>query len=268
MSASVPVSLLLVVEIGNTTTSFVVLDGDECLVVKSLLTAALDEAGLVSGIFSELRGAFKELKDVVVCSVVPAAARVIQRHLQKRLAGLFFSVTSSITLPFTLDYDIPESFGADRLALCALSRYRYPDRAVIALDIGTALTFDVLGSNGDYLGGLIMPGLEMRSRALHERTAQLPLVGIERSATLIGRSTKECIMNGIFWGCVSEIEGLISKIERHVQETYGEERPVVIATGGSAPLIAGLLDSLTLHDEYAVIRGAGYLFRLNRPTLF
>jgi len=255
MSASVPVSLLLVVEIGNTTTSFVVLDGDECLVVKSLLTAALDEAGLVSGIFSELRGAFKELKDVVVCSV-------IQRHLQKRLAGLFFSVTSSITLPFTLDYDIPESFGADRLALCALSRYRYPDRAVIALDIGTALTFDVLGSNGDYLGGLIMPGLEMRSRA------QLPLVGIERSATLIGRSTKECIMNGIFWGCVSEIEGLISKIERHVQETYGEERPVVIATGGSAPLIAGLLDSLTLHDEYAVIRGAGYLFRLNRPTLF
>jgi len=134
---------------------------------------------------------------------------------------------------------------------------------VIALDIGTAITADALSSDGRYLGGIIMPGLELMADVLHSGTARLPRVRVALPGGILGRSTRECIQSGVVWGCVSGVEGLISKITRWLEAEHGEKEVRVIATGGHAPLLAQLLDYSLRIDEHAVLYGARYLFSLN-----
>lgn len=256
-------SFLLVVEIGNTTASFAIFRGEELLEVNKVPSEALTLHTDISGVIVPILAAWPRLGDAVVCSVVPALDSLLKSELRRHIGGRIVEVASSLQLPFTLSYDSPESFGADRIALCALCRRLYPDEPVIALDIGTAITVDVLTSGGEYLGGLIMPGLDLMARALNERTARLPLVGMDTPDTLIGRSTAECIRDGIIWSCVSGIEGLIGKITTLLCDNNEAGEPRVIVTGGSAPLIAGLLETAPLHEELAVIRGTRYLFTLN-----
>ena len=258
-----PGRLLLVVEAGNTTTSIAVFRGEECLElhkVSSLIMCTQD--GMAAQIEPIIMN-YSALRDAALCSVVPALELAVISYLRSHLAGEVLMVNSSMHFPFTLNYDSPDSFGADRIALCALSRRLYPEEAVIALDIGTAITVDVLGSGQDYLGGLIMPGLDLMAKALHEHTARLPLVGIDRPETLVGLSTVDCIRNGIALSCVSGIDGLLVKIKRWLREEYDEENIRVIATGGNAALVAGMLDSSPVVDELAVLRGTSYLFSLN-----
>ena len=258
-----PCDLLLVVETGNTTTSIAIFMGEECLEVHKAPSLTMFEKDGVDAQLLPVILNFPALRDAVLCSVVPSLDEAIRSSLFTHLSGEVLTVTSSMHLPFMLHYDLPDSFGADRIALCALSRRLYPGEAVIALDIGTAITVDVLASGQDYLGGLIMPGLDLMAKALHEHTARLPLVGIDRPETLIGRSTVDCIRNGITLGCVSSIEGLLVKIKRWLRDEHDEQSIRVIATGGNAPLIAGMLDVSPFLDEHAVLRGTRYLFSLN-----
>lgn len=256
-------TLLLVVEIGNTTASLAVFRGDECLEVHKVLseTFSTDE-GFARQVAPVIMN-YPLLRDAALCSVVPSLDMVAGPSLRRYLAGDVVTVTSSMQLPFILHYESPDSFGADRIALCAQVCRLYPEEAVIALDIGTAITVDVLGSSRQYLGGLIVPGLDLMAKALHEHTARLPLVGLDSPDTLVGLSTADCIRNGIVWSCVSGIEGLIEKIKSWLVEKHHESSIRVIATGGNAPLITGLFDSSPLLDEHAVLKGTGYLFSLN-----
>jgi type III pantothenate kinase len=265
LSGEQPLSdrLLLVVELGNTTASFAVFRGSALLEVHRVLSETLSGPDDVAGLTAPIFLSFPDLQDAALCSVVPSLEPLVITALRRHLTGRIVEVTSSLHLPFMLHYDSPAAFGADRIAFCALSRNRYPGGAVIALDIGTAITVDVLGSGGDYLGGLILPGLDLMAMALHEHTARLPLVGIGVPDTLIGHSTTECIRNGIIWGCVSSIEGLISKITNLLRQDHHEEEVTVIVTGGSAKLISGLLECAPHLEEQAVLRGTRYLFALN-----
>jgi type III pantothenate kinase len=256
-------NLLLVVELGNTTAAFAVFNGSEILEVHKVLSETLSATDDIDVMVSPILQRYPFLVNAALCSVVPSLNPLVTASLSRHLTGRIVEVSSSLHLPFTLHYESPEAFGADRIALCALSRRLYPDQAVIALDIGTAITVDVLGSDGGFLGGLIMPGLDLMAKVLHERTARLPLVGIDIPGTLIGHSTAECIRNGIIWGCVSSIDGLLAKIKTLLQNEHHEENVRVIVTGGSAPLISGLLESAPLLEELAVLRGTRYLFTLN-----
>ena len=255
--------LLFIVEIGNTTASFAVFNGDECLEVHKVPSKTLagyeDAAAQVVPMLEK----YPVLRNAAICSVVPSTGSVVSNSLRHHLTGQVLEVTSSIHLPFLFSYESPASFGADRIALCAQSSLLYPEEPVIALDIGTAITVDVLGSDRHYLGGLIMPGLDLMAKALHEHTARLPLVTIDRPETLIGNSTAECIRNGIILSCVSGIEGLLIKIKTLLAQKHKEKNIRVLATGGSAPLITGMLASSPVLDELAVLRGTSYLFTLN-----
>jgi type III pantothenate kinase len=258
--------LLLVVEIGNTTTSFAVFDSQTCLEVTKTQTSHLSDRQSVFLLISRLRETFPALRDAAFCSVVPGLNESVNEVLAEFLGGRIIRVSSAMRLPFRLHYDSPEAFGADRIALCAHSFLSYPGEAVIALDIGTAITVDVLSSEGEYLGGHIVPGLDLMARALHDYTAQLPLVNIGQPGALVGFSTAECIRNGIVWSCVSGIEGVVRKISSWLQEECQEKRIRVVATGGSAPLIASMLDITTELDEIAVLRGTRYLFEINTDS--
>ena len=258
---------LLVVETGNTIASIALFRGNECLEVHKVPSSVMSSREGVSAQLEPILMKQPDLRDAALCSVVPLLDQVVIDYLRSHLPGEVVKVTSSMQLPFSLHYDSPGNFGADRIALCALSRLLYPGEAVIALDIGTAITVDVLDSGEDYLGGLIMPGLDLMAKALHEHTARLPLVGIERPETLVGLSTVECIRNGIVLSCVSGIDGLLVKIKKWLREECGEENIRVIAAGGNAPLVAAMLDSSPVVEEHAVLRGTSYLFSLNaRPS--
>ena len=258
---------LLVIETGNTTASIALFSGNDCLEVHKIPSPLMSNRESVAAQLKPIFMNHPALRDAALCSVVPALDPVIIACLRSHLPGEVVNVSASMQLPFTLHYDSPDSFGADRIALCALSRLLYPGEAVIALDIGTAITVDVLDSSRDYLGGLIMPGLDLMAKALHEHTARLPLVGIERPETLVGLSTVDCIRNGIVLSCVSGIDGLLVKIKKWLREECGEENIRVIAAGGNAPLVAAMLDSSPVVEEHAVLRGTRYLFSLNaRPS--
>ena len=145
--------------------------------------------------------------------------------------------------------DTPESVGADRLvnAVAAHEEYGGP---LIILDFGTATTFDVINGDGNYVGGVIAPGINLSIEALHRAAAMLPRVSVERPPSVIGKRTTPAMQSGIYWGYVGLIEGLVKRIRAE----YGEELRVV-ATGGLAPLFEAATDVIDRVDGDLTLRG-------------
>jgi type III pantothenate kinase len=253
----------LVVVIGNTTTTMAVFSDSHEPVVERLLSSRLNDNDSIADATRELVLRYGVPHEIAICSVVPDIAARCAALFESMLSVPVLIIGSGLNLPFRLEYGNSNSFGADRVALCAWSQKLFSGQAHIAVDIGTAITFDVLDSNRNYVGGLIMPGLDMMAGALHTRTAQLPLVSIDRVENLLGRSTGECIRSGIFWGAVKQIGGLIDEISSYLKNELGEPSVGVIATGGNSRLIAAELDSIGVVDELAVARGSRLLLELN-----
>ncbi|NTU57800.1 MAG: type III pantothenate kinase [Chlorobiaceae bacterium] len=253
----------LVVVIGNTTTTMAMFSEGPEPDVARMPSDRVESSDLITGVLGELVRQHGAPHDIAICSVVPDIARRCASLFESMFSVPVLVIGADIRLPFNLEYGNRNAFGADRVALCAWSRKIFSGQAHIAVDIGTAITFDVLDSNGNHVGGLIMPGLDMMAGALHARTAQLPQVNIERSSTLLGRSTEECIRSGIFWGTVKQISGLIDEIGDYLRREHGEATVRVIATGGNSRLIAAEIESIDVVDEVAVARGSRLLLELN-----
>ncbi len=258
---SAPEPVRLVVDIGNTTTTLAVFSSAPEPTVESVPSALFAEPKATADLFATLALRHGTPQAAAVCSVVPDAAAACSAQLESLFSALVVTIASSLRLPFRLDYATPHTFGADRIALCAWSRHLFEEKPVIAVDIGTAITFDVLDAEGVYRGGLILPGIDMMAGALNARTAQLPLVGIDRPESLLGRSTGECIRNGIFWGAVRQIEGLIDAIRAELGDDSSAVE--VLVTGGNSRIIAPEIAAITHLDELAVLRGSELLLRMN-----
>ena len=255
----------LVLDIGNTTTTVAVFgDGEEPL-VERLLSTMFNDPAVVADTFGRLTVDYGPFREAAICSVVPDIAARCAEVIGSVLALPVVKIGPGLRLPFTLRYENSHTFGADRVALCAWSSTLFADRAHIAVDIGTAITFDVIDSKGEYVGGLIMPGIDVMSGALHSRTAQLPLVTIDRRMELLGRSTGDCMKSGIFWGVVKQVGGLIDEIGAYLREELGEPSVSVIVTGGNSRLVAPEIDSIDVVDELAVVRGIKLLLEMNLP---
>jgi len=253
----------LVVVIGNTTTTMAVFSDGPEPVVERMPSNRLNGTDSTADAIREVVLRYGVPHHIAICSVVPDIAARCAALFESMLSVPVLIIGTGLNLPFRLDYSNSNSFGADRVALCAWSQKLFPGQAHIAVDIGTAITFDVLDSNRNYVGGLIMPGLDMMAGALHTRTAQLPLVSIDRTESLLGKSTGECIRSGIFWGAVKQIGGLVDEISSYLNRELGEGSVGVIATGGNSRLIAAELESIGVVDELAVARGSMLLLELN-----
>ncbi len=254
----------LIVEIGNSVSDFAVFDGGIVLAAYTAPTDKLAESNAGYEQVEKILHDHPSISHAAVCSVVPSVGDHFLHILSSALSGRVLEINSSLSLPFILDYKPPHALGADRLALCALSRSNWRDQAVIALDVGTAITFDVLNSGGNYLGGMILPGLDLMTAVLHDRTAKLPQVQITSSSMpLLGRSTADCIQSGVLWGCVKQVEGLLADIRCFLGKELGERGIRVIATGGSSRLVASAMAEPPLIDEQAVLKGAKVLLDLN-----
>lgn len=228
--------MLLVVDAGNTNVVFAVHDGDGWrgiwrIAMEPQRTSDEYAVWLLTLLnLSGLKPA--DVDRTVIGTVVPAALYHLRRLCREYFSAEPLIARSNLDWGFEIQVANPEEVGADRL-LNALAAHREFAGPLVVIDFGTATTFDVIGVNGDYLGGVIAPGINLSLEALHKAAARLPRIGIGRPQAVIGRSTVPAMQSGIYWGYVGLIEGLVVRIQAEYEEPLK-----VVATGGLAPLLA------------------------------
>jgi len=256
--------MLLAIDSGNTNIVFAVFgtDGEVKGEWRSSTDAnrTADEFGIWLEQLMTLGGLRRaDITDAIIATVVPATLFSLKTLCRKYFGCEPLVVGDpGVDLGIGVHVERPDEVGADRLvnALAAHEKYGGP---LIIVDFGTATTFDIIDAEGSYIGGVIAPGVNLSSEALHQAAAQLPRVAVERPETVIGRSTVPAMQSGIFWGYVSLIEGLVKRIK----DELGNEMDV-IATGGLAPLFTASTDVIKLSDDELTLRGLLAIHRRNR----
>ena len=234
-------TMLLAIDIGNTNIVLGVFDGEtltESWRLATLRERTADELWvLVSRLFEE-RGLDRgQVSGVVLSSVVPPLTATVAEMVRRTFGQEALAIdASNAGLP--VRYHAPEDVGADRLVngVAALAAYGGEGRPIIVVDFGTATTFDVISEVGEYLGGVICPGVEISADALFQRAARLPRVDIRRPDRVIGTSTMGSIRSGLFFGNVAMVDGIVARLR---DEIGGDQPAICVATGGLAGTIAG-----------------------------
>ena len=203
-----------------------------------------------------------DVKDVIIASVVPQVTQHLQRFASHNLSTEPLIVgEAGVKLAVSVDIDMPSQVGADRLvnAQAAASMGQLP---AIVLDFGTATTFDLIKPGNIYAGGIIAPGIHLSAKALSDAAARLPEIDIVPFGTdlpIIGRDTKAAMRSGIFWGYVSMIDGIITRMSKEEGAALS-----VIATGGLADLFAPHIPAIKHVDTALTMRGLVQIFQMNR----
>lgn len=191
----------------------------------------------------------KDVERVIVSSVVPPALRRLARALNKIGNRKVSIVGKDIKVPIENLYRIKKEVGQDRLvgAFAALMMYGSP---CVVIDFGTAITFDIVSKRGQYLGGLILPGIEISLASLYEKTALLPKVKLKDAPYIIGKDTKNSMRGGILFGFGAMCDGLVSRYKK----ILGNDTKI-IATGGNASLMKKYAKSIQVVDENLTLKG-------------
>lgn len=253
--------MLLAIDIGNSQIVIGVYQGADLRCHGRLSTraeASADEYGILLRGILATHGADLEAVDAVIfSSVVPALQTVFEEVARRYLHLKPILVGPHLQTGLTLRIDRPEDLGADRLvnAVAAYHRYGGP---VIVVDLGTATTFCVISTAGEYLGGAIAAGLEITADALFQRTAKLPRVPLDRPPRAIGTNTLHAMQAGLVLGHAAMIEGLLRRIKAELQGS-----PRVIATGGLAERLAPEIEGIDEVRPFLTLEGLKLLYDRN-----
>lgn len=260
--------MLLVIDVGNTNVVFAVFDGDKIAGQWRISTDAKrtsDEYGVwLTQVLEHSSILPQAIKGAVVSSVVPQTLFDL-RQLTKRYFNTELMVIGDPRLKLKtgvgVKIDNPAEVGADRLvnAYAAWSRYKKP---LIVVDFGTATTFDVVSKDGDYIGGVIAPGVNLSLDALQRAAAKLPNIGIAAPAKVIGTNTVGAMQSGIYYGYVGLVEGITERIKAE----YNAEM-LVIATGGLASLYAKACPVIEHVEPDLTIYGLKQLYNMNKNVM-
>jgi len=247
--------MLLAIDSGNTNIVFAVFAADGTVRGEWRSSTdgnrTADEFGIWLEQLMQLQNLERaNINSAIISTVVPATLFSL-----KTLCRKYFDCEplvvgeTNVELGIEVLVDRPDDVGADRLVntVAAHDKYGGP---LIVVDFGTATTFDVIGKDGSYQGGVIAPGVNLSLEALHQAAAQLPRIAVERPDEVIGRATVPAMQTGIYWGYVSLIEGLVARIRKE----FGADMPV-IATGGLSPLFAEATDIIQVADPDLTLRG-------------
>ena len=232
----------LLVDNSNTRTKFALADADALLETRTWLPTAEISPALL-----EEKLAGFEFEGTLLCSVVPEKARILRDHLVK--FGPVHPLTWRSEMGLGINYPNPEQIGADRLANAIGEAARHGVPAIV-IDFGTAVTFDVVSAGPAYCGGVIAPGLGAMQDYLGRRTALLPQIELEEPASAIGKSTVEAMRAGAVFGYRGLVREIVSKLSA---EMGG--KPVIVATGGDAALIARGLPEIVVVDPDLTLEG-------------
>jgi type III pantothenate kinase len=255
-------TLLLVVDVGNTQTHFGTYAGDELIEHWRFATvreSTADELGARLRALLELRGVgLADLQASIVSSTVPQLEPEWMAMARRYLSHDMLSVGPGLKTGMAIRIDNPRELGADRL-VNAVAAYHKVQAPVISVDFGTAVNYDVVSATGEYLGGVIAPGVEVSLEALTERGAKLPKIDLAPPRSPIGKSTVEAIRSGVIYGYAGQVDGIV----RRLQEELGG-KAVVIATGGLAAHIVPFTEVIDEVDDLLTLRGLKLLHEHNR----
>jgi type III pantothenate kinase len=255
--------MLLTIDVGNTNTVFGLYDGTELrehFRIESSRGKTSDEyIVLIRGLL-ELRGVSGDRIDAAaLASVVPALADVFARVVRDGFRIEPIVVGPGIKTGMPILYEQPREVGADRI-VNAVAAYERVHGAVIVVDFGTATTFDVVSPKGEYLGGVICPGVQISADALFARAAKLPRVEIALPSKVLGKNTLHAMQAGIVFGQAGLVDGLVERIKDETRFSPCK----VIATGGLARLIAPATRTIEDVDDWLTLDGLRILYERNK----
>jgi type III pantothenate kinase len=260
--------MLLAIDVGNTQTVIGLFKSDNILASWRMVTPRFETADeIASAVYGFLHNSgydSENIREVAISCVVPRILDELNKMSQKYFKCEPLVVNSSVNSDLVIKYDYPAEIGADRIAnaVAAKEIYGFPS---IVVDFGTATTFDILSSKGEYLGGVIAPGIEISSEALFNYAAKLSKVDLHWPDKVIGKNTYDGIRSGILYGFLGQIDFLLDKIVSEVN-TEGEKdfKPKVIATGGLAVLMTEKSKWIEIHDGDLTLKGLKILVDKNK----
>lgn len=253
--------MLLAVDIGNTQTHLGAFQNGSLLEHWRLTTERDATADELASIYTNLLAlrnlSFTDIDDVIISSTVPKIVPEYVEMTERYLGEQCVVVGPGLKTGMPIRVENPRELGADRLvnAVAAYDRLGGP---CVVVDFGTAITFDAISGQGEYLGGIIAPGVEISLNALTERAAKLPQVELTEPERLIGRTTLEAIQAGVIYGFAAQIDGLVERL----RDELGDELQV-IATGGLSGHIVPFCDSVELMDDMLTLTGLRLIYERN-----
>ncbi len=256
--------MLLAIDVGNTNVTIGVFDGDR--LAHSWRLAALrertaDELGiLITRLFEQARVPVASVSGIAIASVVPPLTRPMEEMCERYFsqAPLVIDATNA---GMPVQYTPAADVGADRIvnAVAAWETYGRVSRVpLIVVDFGTGTTFDVISAHGEYLGGIICPGINISAEALFTKAARLPRVDVRKPAAVIGQNTVNAMQSGLFFGYVEMVDGLVRRIRA---ELPGGDAAVVLATGGLAEVISGESTAIQYVDANLTLDGLRLIWK-------
>jgi type III pantothenate kinase len=263
-------AMLLTLDVGNTNTVLgLYKPGSDELVthwrISTLRTQTADEYGvLFLNLFTMRKVDPSEVTAIIVSSVVPPLDSTLRQVCERYFNIKAMFVEPGIKTGMPILVDNPSEVGADRLvnSVAAFARYGGP---CVVVDFGTATTFDYISPKGEYMGGVITPGLAISAEALYARAAKLSRVDVKKPAKVVGTNTVACIQSGLYYGYIGLVDGILEKM---LHETQGADssQAKIVATGGLARLIAGDSRYIETIDDMLTLDGLRMIYERNRTV--
>lgn len=257
--------MIFVIDIGNTQIVVGLMDGstrkDSFRLATDRVKTAEEYALLLHGICS-MRGIdLKKIEGGILSSVVPVLTPVLQDAIESLIGRRPLAVSAGVKTGLNLRVDNPGQLGSDRVvdAVAASARYKKP---IFIVDMGTSTTVSVVGRDGSFLGGMIIPGLRVSVDALSAMASQLPLnISLETPDKMIGTNTLSCMRSGVLYGAAAMLDGLVARVEKELGEPV-----TAVATGGLGRLVVPLCRRAFSYDPDLLIKGLQILYEKNRPA--
>jgi type III pantothenate kinase len=256
-------TMLLAIDVGNTHTIFGIYRNEKLLAdwrVSSTMQQTDDEAGAhVKLLLGEAGFGPKDVTQVGISSVVPNLTEIFSSMARRWFGVEPIIIDSTLDLGIAIHYVNPKSVGADRLcnAVAGYAKYGGP---LIIIDFGTATTYDIVASDGGYLGGVIAPGVETAAADLHRRAAKLPKIELRLPAEIIATDTEASMQVGVLYGAIDSMEGMIRRI-RHALEKSEPKAARIIATGGFSRFISQHSTMIEASEPSLVLEGIRLICR-------
>ncbi len=250
--------MLLAIDIGNTNITLGIFENENILETFRLPSDKELPQEEYEILFHSLLKKYN-IKSCIIASVVDELSKVIKHAVDNIFHLNSILLNNRLNLGINIKMKNPKEVGADRIANACGAYILYPKPAIV-VDLGTATTFDILNADGEFIGGVIMPGLNLQFRALNKSTSRLPRIDAAIVDNAIGDNTVDAILSGVIRGSACAIEGLIEQCEKELGQ-----RASIIATGGDSGFISAYMKrKFDFVNPYLTLEGLRFLYELNK----